>query len=110
MTVKFTGRRAAHARRLLERLESLRALPPEPTCSVCAAEVADFVLVDTEEHGRCCAQCVATCECGERWPRVAMTSAGVCPHCRDEAAAREDEQGDLEVDCRQTVGGPRYGI
>jgi hypothetical protein len=104
MTVRFSGRRAAHARRVLEHLEMLRG----PTCGVCEEPEHELALVDTEEHGRCCAECVAECACGERWPRVTLDSRGRCPGCVREAAEREDEQGELEVDSRATCGGPRW--
>lgn len=104
----MTIRNLKHARRVLRHLGDLLddRDPDEPRCGVCQEATNEFDMLDTEEHGQCCATCTAVCSCGARWPLVTMT-LGLCADCldderREEAAAdAADDGGIYRGDCRE---------
>lgn len=108
----MTLRNPSHARRVLDRAKRLQ-LPAEPQCQTCEQPRHELELVQTEEHGSCCEQCVATCPgCDCKWPRVALVALGselVCDACFAENADEQDG-GDDEIcacgghNCSRCVG------
>lgn len=92
----------------------------------CCGNVTDYDQLITVDGDAICPTChgepvafigpAENCaECGELYdadclePLEGAGRRGLfCPGCWDELTAEDEHEGELEVDCRETCGGPRW--